>query len=82
VIGYGSEWQPLIEDCMVAAYEAGHKTNFNNNDGDLEGISIAQFNVDNGKRVTSTTAYLDPKSSSKPKNLVIATNVLVSRVII
>jgi hypothetical protein len=47
---------------MLAGEEAGHKVNLDNNDGDSLGISIAQFNVDNGTRVTSTTAFLDSNS--------------------
>lgn len=79
-VGYGTEWQPLIKHCMLAGEEAGHEINKDNNDGDLEGISIAQFNVDKGCRVTSATAYLE--QDSRPDNLLIATDALISRLVI
>lgn len=64
---------------MRAGQEAGHQVNFDNNDGNPEGISIAQFNVDNGARVTSTTAFLDKTTRSSLKNLVVVTKTLVSK---
>lgn len=66
---------------MLAGQEAGHEINLDNNDGDLEGISIAQFNIDNGVRVTSTTAFLDKNTRSRLKNLMVITKTMVSRLI-
>jgi choline dehydrogenase-like flavoprotein len=80
-VGYGKQWQPLIEYCMLAGEEAGHVVNLDNNDGYTEGISIAQFNVDNGIRMTSSTAFLDAKSGSTPKNLFIVTGTIATRLL-
>jgi choline dehydrogenase-like flavoprotein len=66
---------------MRAGQEAGHKVNLDNNDGDEEGISIAQFNVNNGTRVTSSTAYLET-SVKDMKNLIVVTNALASKLLI
>ncbi|RDW95046.1 hypothetical protein BP5796_00809 [Coleophoma crateriformis] len=80
-VGYGAEWQPLIEYCMQAGQEAGHQVNLDNNDGDPLGISIAQFNVDNGARVTSATAFLGQDARLKMSNLVVVTKTFVSRLV-
>jgi choline dehydrogenase len=50
---------------------AGHNVNLDNNDGDPLGISIARFNVAEGARVTSTTAFLESNVRSHLGNLVI-----------
>lgn len=80
-VGYGVEWQPMIEYCMQAGQEAGHQINLDNNDGDPLGISIAQFNVDNGARVTSATAFLGRDTRLKLGNLLIVTKTFVSRLV-
>lgn len=67
---------------MLAGQEAGHCVNLDNNDGDLEGISIAQFNVGDGTRITSSTAFLGDKTCSNLKNLWIVTRSLASRLIL
>jgi hypothetical protein len=36
---------------MIAGNEAGYKASLDNNKGYLEGISIAQFNADNGNEL-------------------------------
>lgn len=79
-VGYGRQWQSLIQHCMTASEEAGHHVNPDNNDGDTIGVSIAQFNVDLGTRVTSTTAFLDESSKRKLDNLVVVTGTLCSKI--
>ncbi|CZR52831.1 related to alcohol oxidase [Phialocephala subalpina] len=80
-VGYGTEWQPLIEYCMQASQEAGHSVNLDNNDGSPIGLSIAQFNVDNGARVTSASAFLNSDARSKLKNLIVVTQTIASKII-
>jgi hypothetical protein len=67
---------------MSAGQEAGHQVNLDNNDGNPERISIAQFNVHNGERATSATAFLDTNTRSSLKNLVVVAKTLVSKLII
>ena len=81
-VGYGKAWQPLIKYCLLACQEAGHVVNTDHNDGDPVGISVAQFNVDNGVRMTSATAFLSPESRLRLKNLSIVTRTVCTRVIL
>ncbi|KAL9122489.1 MAG: hypothetical protein Q9187_000946, partial [Circinaria calcarea] len=80
-VGYGQSWQPIVKHCLLAGEEAGNPINTDHNDGDPEGISVAQFNVDNGVRTTSATAYLDSRSRSKIKNLSIVTRTICAKVL-
>ncbi|KAH6665144.1 glucose-methanol-choline oxidoreductase [Halenospora varia] len=80
-VGYGPEWQPIVDYCMQAGQEAGHAINLDNNDGDPIGLSIAQFNVNNGARVTSGSAFLGSSDRLKLNNLVVITETIVSRII-
>ena len=59
----------------------GHSLNTDNNDGNPVGISIAQFNVDNGVRTTSATAFLNLQSTSSLKNLSVITKTICVRVL-
>lgn len=79
-VGYGKQWQSLLQHCMTASEEAGHHVNPDNNDGDTIGVSIAQFNVDLGTRVTSATAFLDESSKQRLNNLVVVTGTLCSKI--
>lgn len=81
-IGYGKQWQPVIHHCVDASVEAGHKINTDNNDGDPLGVSVAQFNVDRGVRVTSATAFLNASFRDKLRNLVVVTGTLCSKICI
>ncbi|KAH8648357.1 putative glucose dehydrogenase [Tricladium varicosporioides] len=80
-VGYGPEWQPIIEYCMQAGQECGHAINLDNNDGDPIGLSIAQFNVNNGTRVTSGSVFLGPSERTKLNNLVIITETMASKIL-
>ncbi|KAI9736269.1 MAG: hypothetical protein M1834_001155 [Cirrosporium novae-zelandiae] len=80
-VGYNKIWQPLIPYCLTAAQESGHDINPDHNNGNPLGISVAQFNTDNGVRVTSATAFLSDNTRRRLKNLTIVTNTICSRLI-
>ncbi|MCJ1232864.1 hypothetical protein MMC14_000818 [Varicellaria rhodocarpa] len=71
----------MVEKCLLAAHEAGHAFNKDHNDGDPEGISVAQFNVDNGVRTTSSTAFLNEQARSSIQNLRTITRTICAKVI-
>ena len=80
-VGYGAAWQPLIDHCLQAGQEAGHKINPDHNDGDPEGVSVAQFNVNRGVRGTSVSSFLDPALLQSSGRLVIATETIASKIL-
>ena len=80
-VGYGQTWQPIVEKCLLASQEAGHTLNTDHNDGDPEGVSVAQFNVDNGVRTTSSTAFLNVQARSSIQNLTVVTRTICAKVL-
>lgn len=80
-VGYNKVWQPIIKHCLIGAEQVGHVVNPDNNDGNAEGLAIAQFNTDNGVRRTSATAFLHPEARSRLDNLTIITDTLCSKVL-
>ena len=80
-VGYGEAWQPLVKYCLEGAGQAGHSINRDVNSGEPEGLSVAQFNVDNGMRRTSAGAFLSEESRKKLDNLTLVTRVLCSRIL-
>ncbi|MCJ1369081.1 hypothetical protein MMC20_000289 [Loxospora ochrophaea] len=79
--GHPPEWQPLIKHCLVAGEEVGHSINPDHNSGDAEGLAVAQFNVGEGARTTSVTAFLHPGARSKLGNLTVVTRALGARIL-
>ena len=68
----------MIPYCLRACEDAGHAVNQDINDGNPLGVSVAQFNVDNGVQVTSATAFL---SLCGRDNLATVTGAMVSRLV-
>ena len=66
----------MIPHCLRACEEAGHVANQDVNDGDPLGVSVAQFNVDHGVRVSSASAFLRLHD-----NLSIVTGAMASRLV-
>jgi choline dehydrogenase-like flavoprotein len=66
---------------MSACTERGHSINLDNNDGDMLGVGIGQFNVGDGARASSATVFLNPLSRKSLKNLTVATGHMVSRLL-
>jgi choline dehydrogenase-like flavoprotein len=80
-VGYGEVWQPLVMHCLEGAEQAGHKVNRDVNSGEPEGLSVAQFNVDNGMRRTSAGAFLSEEARKRLDNLTLVTKALCSRIL-
>jgi choline dehydrogenase len=64
----------FIEACK----NAGFKPHQDVNDGEIEGVSAVQANIRNGRRVTSSTAYLEP--ALKRDNFHLLTHTLTQRI--
>lgn len=80
-VGTGAKWQPLIQHCLQAAQEAGHKLNLDHNDGDPMGIAVAQMNVDAGVRRSSAAAFLGADARGKLDNLTVVHKTLCKRIL-
>jgi choline dehydrogenase-like flavoprotein len=66
---------------LQASEQAGHRLNADNNDGDPIGYSVAQFNVSDAARVTSTGAFLSASHRKKLSNLTVLTQALCSKIV-
>jgi choline dehydrogenase-like flavoprotein len=71
----------LIPHCLKASVQAGHSINLDNNDGDPIGVSVAQFNVSKGVRVTSSTAFLSRSSRALIPNLKVLTGTMCTKIL-
>lgn len=80
-VGFGKQWQPLVQHCIDAAVEAGHGLNTDHNDGDPNGVAVAQMNVDNGVRMTSAAAFMGPDARKRLSNLVVVTGTLCNKLV-
>ena len=68
----------LFDAWALAAQAMGHRTDHDMNAGDTEGFGRVQFNIAQGRRASSATAYLKP-AASRP-NLKVVVNALVHKV--
>lgn len=71
---------PIQEDILAGALEAGHPLNEDYNSGDVEGVSRMQLNVRDGKRFNTWRAYLKPVADHP--NLTLVTGAHVRRLIV
>lgn len=80
-VGTGAEWQGLVQHCLEGSIQAGHPLNTDHNDGDPNGVAVAQMNVDSGVRISSAGAFLGPAAREKLGNLVVVTGTISKRVV-
>jgi choline dehydrogenase len=69
---------PLYGAFLKAGYAEGFRANDDFNGAEQEGLGVYDFNVQHGRRVSSSTAYLRPVLSRR--NLAIWTRTLVTRI--
>ena len=80
-MGFGKKWQPVVQHCIDAGLEAGYALNTDHNDGDPDGIAVAQMNVDNGVRKTSAAAFMGHDARKRLGNLVVVTYTICNRIL-
>jgi choline dehydrogenase len=71
---------PICEDFIKAAQAAGHPFNPDINAASQEGVAYFPHNIKNGKRLSSASAFINPKT--KPANLTVITHAHTTRIII
>jgi choline dehydrogenase len=71
---------PLVRAALEAFGQADLKRNPDFNGAEQEGYGLYQFNIANGRRVSTAAAYLRPARGRK--NLLVETNMTVKRVIL
>ena len=71
---------PLYQSFLNAGYAEGFQHNFDFNGQDQEGLGLYDFNIRNGRRESTATAFLHPIRGKQ--NLEVWTRALVSRIVL
>lgn len=80
-VGWGAEWQNVVEYCMEGCREAGTDVNLDHNDGEVLGVSVAQMNVERGVRRNAADAYLGEEETERlGERLVVVTRTICAKV--
>ena len=80
-VGYGKSWISGVDTFIHACNEAGMPTVTDNNAGKPVGVAVCQFNVANGERCYSASAFLPPSKRAKLNNLTIVTETYCGRIL-